>query len=84
MDYNIIRIGLDSPYNIIDNVYTSAKKTVQEAVISSTDDIDNVVDIVDIDFKKDNNQNNKNSQNYKDNIFEKFIDFFSGEKANKQ
>lgn len=52
MDYNIIRIGFDSPYNIVDNIYTSAKKTVQEAVISSTDDIDNVVDIVDIDFKK--------------------------------
>ena len=52
MDYNLIRIGFDSPYNIVDNVYTSVKRTVQEAAISSTDDIDNVVDIVDIDFSQ--------------------------------
>ncbi len=80
MDYNIIRIGFDSPYNIVDNIYTSAKKTVQEAVISSTDDIDNVVDIVDIDFKKDKNQI-ANQPDDKDNIFEKLIDFFSTKKV---
>ena len=59
MDYNLIRIGFDSPYNIVDNVYTSVKRTVQEAVINSTDDIDNVVDIVDIDFKKNNSKTNR-------------------------
>lgn len=83
MDYNLIRIGFDSPYNIVDNVYTSVKRTVQEAVISSTDDIDNVVDIVDIDFKKNNGQSN-NQQDNKDNLFEKIIDFFSTERSKTQ
>lgn len=83
MDYNLIRIGFDSPYNIVDNVYTSVKRTVQEAVISSTDDIDNVVDIVDIDFKKNNSKTN-NQQVNKDNLFEKIIDFFSTERSKTQ
>lgn len=78
MDYNIIRIGFDSPYNMVDNVYTSVKKTVQDAVISSTDDIDNVIDIVDIDFKTDDNQIS-NQQN-KDNLFSKIKNFFSRKK----
>lgn len=83
MDYNLIRIGFDSPYNIVDNVYTSVKRTVQEAVISSTDDIDNVVDIVDIDFKKNNSKTN-NQQVNKDNLFEKIIDFFSTKRSKTQ
>lgn len=83
MDYNLIRIGFDSPYNIVDNVYTSVKRTVQEAAISSTDDIDNVVDIVDIDFKKNNGQAD-NQQDNKDNLFEKIIDFFSTERSKTQ
>ncbi len=80
----MIRIGFDSPYNIVDNIYTSAKKTVTDAVLSSTDDIDNVmpdnaIDIIDIDFQKDNKEKS-NPQNGKDSIFKKFVNIFSVKK----
>ena len=53
-------VSIYTPTNILDNMYNSTKKTVQDMMTSSYDDIDNVIpdDILDIDLSK----NNENTQ----------------------
>lgn len=65
----MVRIGLDNPVNTIDNVASSVRRTVNEVVGSTYDDIDNVLpnDVVDLTIdNKDEKQIQKQPKTMKD------------------
>lgn len=64
----MVRVGLDNPVNTIDNVTSYVRKTTNEIVNSSYDDIDNVLpnDVVDITSDKNNQQPQKQPKTLKD------------------
>lgn len=68
-------VGIDAPANVLDNMYTSTKKTLQDIVTSSYDDIDNVIpnDVVDIDFTP-NDKGSKSQIKTKQAWISRFVD----------
>ncbi len=76
-------VSIYTPTNILDNMYNSTKKTVQDMMTSSYDDIDNVIpdDILDIDFsKKNENKQTTTQQNWLNRSLENIKSFFSSKK----
>lgn len=67
----MVRVGIDNPIKVIDNVASSVKRTTNEVVNSTYDDIDNVLpdDVVDL-SSNDNNekQTQKQPKTLKDRI----------------
>ncbi|MCM1339177.1 MAG: hypothetical protein NC191_05860 [Muribaculaceae bacterium] len=76
----MIRVNVDYPVNALDDMYTSTKKTIQDIVTCSYDDIDNVIpnDVVDIDFTPNNDgSKSKTDPAWFNQFTEKIKNFFS-------
>lgn len=67
----MVRVRIDNPVNVIDNVASSIRRTTNEVINSTYDDVDNVIpnDIVDLTPNKDDDkQNKKQPKTLKDRI----------------
>lgn len=66
----MVRVGLDNPINTLDNISSYVKRTTNEIVNSSYDDIDNVIpdDIVDITPDNKNKKTPEQPKTFKDRI----------------
>lgn len=76
-------IGMDTPTNILDDLYDATKRKVQDVVTNSYDDIDNVIpnDVIDIDFSKENDNKKTTTQpNFINRNIEKIKNFFVSKK----
>ncbi len=76
-------VGIDTPTNILDDLYDATKRKVQDVVTNSYDDIDNVIpnDVIDIDFKKENDNKKTTTQpNFIKRNIEKIKKFFVSKK----
>ena len=76
-------VGIDAPTNILDDLYDSTRRKIQDVVTNSHDDIDNVMpnDIIDIDFSKENDKKKTTTQpNFIKRNIEKIKKFFVSKK----
>ncbi len=67
----MMKVGLDNPVSVVDNIASSVRRTANEVVNSTYDDIDNVIpnDVVDINSKNDDKQlPDKQPKTFKDRI----------------